>query len=490
MAELTVLPSSETPAPKKPTAGSRWIPWLVKLYRAAVVIAIVWLVNDLRFHTRIAGDDPIRIEEAKQFFPTAAKLVPDPGEKLGYVVTDFAGATLGYVLKTSPQSDSITGYVGPTDTLVALDPNLVILGIRIRASQDTKSHVADVANDAKFMKLWNGRTFDDVAEHKDPLRQVTVPDPQDRTKFIKSFRRLEIEGVSGASLTSRAMATAIHQRFRSARDASAVPPPPVRFGWHDAALGGVILVGMAFAFTNLKSRRGARIVFQIVLVGYVGLINGQILSQSLLAGWTASSPPWRTSLALVLLAAVALVVPWVSRRQLYCSHLCPHGAAQEWAGRLSKRKLRIPKSLDRGLRWFPPLLIALVLFVTLFAVPYDLAAIEPFDAYVFFKAEWWKTGLTAVGWATVSIAVGGLILAAFVPMAYCKYGCPTGLVFSFLRSHGKADEFGRKELGAGLLVLFVLGMYLNQSAIHHRIYGDPIPFKSTSAYGGAPKQAE
>ena len=34
-------------------------------------------------------------------------------------------------------------------------------------------------------------------------------------------------------------------------------------------------------------------------------------------------------------------------------------------------------------------------------------------------------------------------------MAYCKYGCPTGLVLSFVRSHGKADGFGRREVGRG-----------------------------------------
>jgi hypothetical protein len=37
-------------------------------------------------------------------------------------------------------------------------------------------------------------------------------------------------------------------------------------------------------------------------------------------------------------------------------------------------------------------------------------------------------------------------------MAYCHYGCPTGALLNFVRAHGKADRFSRRDLAALLLL--------------------------------------
>ncbi|MDB5296470.1 MAG: NosR regulatory protein [Phycisphaerales bacterium] len=443
MAQLKVIPDA-VPAPRPAAAGSRWLPWATRLYRLALVVAIVWLVRDVRTRLRLEGDAPVRVEEARHFFPAAAGLDPDDSARMGLHVLGAAGDRIGYVLRTSPASDRFTGYVGPTDVLVALSPGGRVVGVRIRSSRDTKDHVEDVGRDDYFMSLWTGKTWDEVAG----------ADP----------RAAGVEGVSGASLTSMAIADGIHYRFKRAADAAAVPPPPVRVAGADVGLLAVLAVALAFAFSErLRGRPWLRRAFQVVLIGYVGFVNGQILSQSLLGGWTAEAVPWRAAPGLVLLAATALVVPWGTRRQVYCAHVCPHGAAQEWAGRLTRWRPRVPRAVDRGLRWLPPLLVALVLVVVLFQLPFDLAGIEPFDAYL----------VRSAGWATIAIAVVGLIAAAFVPMAYCKYGCPTGLVLSFVRSHGKADRFGRRDLAAGLLVLGVAGLCLRHADVRRAIYGDP-----------------
>lgn len=444
-----------------PARRSRWKPWAARLYRLAVVVVIVWLVRDLRARVRFEGDAPIKVEEVRPFFPSAARLAADPSERMGLHVEDASGARVGYVLRTSPVSDKITGYVGSTDTLVGLDPGMKVVGIRIRSSQDTKDHVEDVGRDEYFTSRWTGKTWDEVAG--------TEP------------HAAGIEGVSGASLTSIAIANGIHQRFRKASEATAASPPPVRFGAPDIGLIAVIGVAFAFSFVEkLRGRAWARRGFQAVLIGYVGFANGQILSQSLLGGWAASAVPWRLAPGLVLLTAAALIVPWATRRQVYCSQICPHGAAQEWAGRLSKRRVKVPRGIDRGLRWLPALLIALVLVVVMFQLPFDLAGIEAFDAYL----------VRAAGWATITIAVVGLVAAAFVPMAYCKYGCPTGMVLSFVRSHGKADTFGRRDLTAGLLALMVVGLYLKHDEVRRAIDGDPPVHRQMSSKPKAMQQAE
>lgn len=431
----------------------------LRLYRLAVIVAIVWMIHRHHVRLRIDGDAPIRVEEVRPFFPAAARLEADDSPRGGLFVLDKQGNRLGYAVRTSPAADRIVGWAGSTDTLVALSPDMNVIGIKVRSSQDTKEHVADVVGNDYFMGTWNGKSWD----------FVTTMDPHGYRDVVRGEEReVQIEGASGASLTSLAIANGIRHRFSVSTQAAAAMPRP-RFGWHDAGLAAVIVLAAVFTFTHLRSRPWLRRGFQAVLIGYVGFVNGQILAQSLLAGWATSSVPWRTAPGLVLLAAAALVVPWSTRRQLYCSHVCPHGAAQEWMGRLTRKRLHVPRGVERGLRWLPPLLVALVLFVTMLNVPFDLAGIEPFDAYVLKTVT--RTLATAAGVATVAIAAAGLVAAVFVPMAYCKYGCPTGLVLSFVRSHGKADGFGRRDAAAGLLVAMVAGMYWWHEPIRRWLIG-------------------
>lgn len=450
MLELKVIPPPASPSRRRAPSRARGL--LPALYRLGVIVAIVWLIQKQQVQLRFDTDRPIRIEEVHSFFPAAARLEPDPSERAGLWVLDGKGNAVGYVLRTSPMSDKIVGYCGPTDTLVALIPdksNPTVVGIKVRSSLDTKQHVEDVIADESFMGTWDGKTWDEVAGM----------DPQ----------AAGIEGVSGASLTSRAIANGIRHRFAASNEAARARMKawrePVRVSGRDIGLFIVIALAFAFTFTHLRSRAWLRRAFQLVLIGYIGFFNGQILAQSLFAGWSAIAIPWRAAPGLALLAAAALIVPWATRRQLYCCHLCPHGAAQEWAGRIGRRWLKrppaLPRGLDRGLRWLPPTLIGLVLFVTMEKVPFDLAGVEPFDAYL----------IRTAGAATIAVAVIGLLAAAFVPMAYCKYGCPTGAVLSFVRSHGKADAFGRRDLVAGLLVLLAIALYAWHTPIHRALVG-------------------
>jgi hypothetical protein len=425
--------------------GGKW-DWvrgiLLRLYRLGVVVAIVFVMHRHHARLRIDGDAPIKLEEVRPFFASAAKLAADESPRQGLFVFDGAGKWIGYVLRTSPVSDGIIGYAGATDTLVAMNLQMRVIGIAIRHSGDTRVHVRDIRNDDYFMKTWDGKSWDEVAGLEP--------------------RAAGIEGVSGASLTSMAIANGMWQRFLKSKEAAAKPAPPVRIRGSDWGLLAVLLVAVAFTFSaRLRSRTWARRGFQVVLIGYVGFWNGQLLAQSLMSGWAGAGPAWRIAPGLALLLAAALIVPWTSRRALYCSQFCPHGAAQELLGRITRRKVRLWRGLEAGLRWTPPLLIAMVLTIEIWRLPIDLASVEPFDAYL----------IRIAGVATIVIAAVGLIAAIFVPMAYCKYGCPTGAVFAFLRSHGKADRFGRRDVAAGALAALTMLLYAGYGSVHAWIGG-------------------
>ena len=396
----------------------------LQLYRLAVLVAIAWILRAHYVRLRIGGDAPITVGEVKAIFPAAAYLVPDPSERRGMNVHDTAGREVGYVLRTMPDAAEIIGYRGWTDTLVAFDPALHVVGVRIRSSQDTREHVEDVQTDRYFMKTWNGKTWD----------QVTRMTPE----------AAHIEGVSGASMTSVAMAEGIQHRLAAADSALAAVRPAFRWSWTDVGLAAVIAAGLVLSFTGTYGRKWIRRGFQLLVIGYVGFLTGGLLAQSLIVGWAQAGLPWRTAPGLVLMLAAALAVPWSTGKALYCQQLCPHGTAQELLARVTPRRWRIalPKGFAAGLRWLPPLLLGFVLTVTMLTLGFDLAHLEPFDAY----------SLRAAGAATITIAIVGLLASPFVPMAYCHYGCPTGALLNFIRSHGRAGRFGRRDIAALCLV--------------------------------------
>jgi NosR/NirI family nitrous oxide reductase transcriptional regulator len=419
-----------------------WKRAALQLYRVGVLVAIALIVRQHHVRLRVEGDQPLTIEEVRPFFPGAARLQPDDSPRAGLFVLDTADQRLGYVARTSPFCDDIVGYCGSTDTMVALDLNWKVLGIRIRRSEDTRTHVGDVKSDRHFVKTWNGMTWDQVA--------------------AMNLKKARVEGVSGATMTSMGMAESITRRFRAA-SREIEGRRAIHLGSHDIGLFIIVGVGIFHAFSRAPGRRWTRRLFQCVVIGYLGFYSGDLLAQSLLAGWARAGVPWHQVPGLALLAAAALVIPSASGRPLYCLQLCPHGAAQEWIGRLSppRWRLPLPRGLVGGLRTLPGILLALVLATVMLGLPVDLAAIEPFDAYI----------IRSAGWATIIIAIVGLAASAFVPQAYCKFGCPTGALLEFVRSNGPHDRFGRRDVLAAFILTLALLIYWKYSALHAWLLG-------------------
>src|SRR5690606_9597507 len=231
-------------------------------------------------------------------------------------------------------------------------------------------------------------------------------------------------GVSGATMTSQTL-------FRNLIDVAtarlAPPPPPAtadaapfasfpimdwlrspQFRPRDYVLVAFILGGLLLAFTNLRGRTWIRRCWQLALVLYLGLVSGDFVSQAQLVGWSRNGLPWRIAPGLVLLTLAALLVPFATKTQLYCHHLCPHGAAQELLKRRLPWQWRIPAWLERGLSTLPAVLLVFVCAAALVPLSVNLVSIEPFDAYI------WRSA----GWATIVIAIIGFVASLFVPMAY------------------------------------------------------------------------
>ena len=381
--------------------------------------------------------DPLTVVDARAVLETAHSVEQDEVHSSLWYVKDKRGEEIGSILRTSPFADNVIGYQGPTETRICFDFGGQIVGISLGKSYDNEPYVTYVRKDDYFLTLFNELELDELAS--------------------LDLQEAQVEGVSGATMTSMAVADgliiAAEEQRRAVERAASVQNKPhpgsVRYELRDFGTAAVIVAGLVIAFTSLRRNKPVRLCFQLVLIGYLGLLNGNILSQAMIVGWAQNGVPWRSAGGLVLLTLAAFLVPITTRRNAYCTHLCPHGAAQHLLKNRLPWRLCLPHWLLRALKIIPALLLAWCIIVAMALLPFSLVDIEPFDAWVFRVA----------GWATITIAVAGLVASLVVPMAYCRYGCPTGALLSFLRFNSHSNRWSRRDWFAVALVTLSIGFW-------------------------------
>jgi NosR/NirI family nitrous oxide reductase transcriptional regulator len=360
---------------------------------------------------------PPTLDDLKKIFAAAVAIEPDAGDPAVIRVLAADRIPLGWALRTSPAADRTIGYQGPTDALIGFDPAGRVAGVVVLGSYDNEPYVGYVRDDEAFRGVYRGMTFEQLAG-VDPLQTG-------------------VEGVSGATMTSQAVARGIVEAAarRSAvgdRGAATGGITGLARDLDGPRLGaiGVIAAGVLTAFTRLRGGWFGRVALPFAVLLYLGFGAGALVSQAQVWGWAQAGVP-RGAVVLVALAIAAVLLPATTRRNVYCAHLCAHGAAQQLLVRFAKPKRTVPKRLRPWLAALPWALLAVAILTAVLHLPIALVDIEPFDGY-----------LPAVaGLAALALFVASLVASGFYPMAYCRHACPTGALLDHLRLHGRSDRF-------------------------------------------------
>ena len=357
---------------------------------------------------------PLGLPDIAKLFPKA-DLIRDADEPGAYEI--FHGTEkLGIVLRSSRMGVSARGFNGTSDVIVALGAgDGKILGIGMLGSRDNQPYVGDVGDEVKYSDGFAGKT----------VGEVIAEDSEDSPSLF----------TSGASLTNYAVVESVQEMLKrhQAEDVQA------GFPWKPALALAWIALGVFVGVGKRGKSAGIRIAFAIVSV-VAGVAFGWMVSQDQLVGWGANGLDVRLVLPLVVLTAVALVVPAFTGKNIYCNRICPHGAAQTLAGQLVKKRFALPPKIHSVMIRIPWLTLLVIWILAFVASGIPFAYFEPFES--------WSSGFVA--FIPAAIFTIGIIASFFLPQAYCHYGCPTGAMLKFL-THAPGRWTGSDSV-AGVMV--------------------------------------
>lgn len=356
-----------------------------------VVVVLILVAAAILRDGRILGHDLREAHEAKALKNDTLEVTPD-------------GA---FVVNTKPLAKDVQGYGGPVPLKIHIKDGRVAA---VEAEPNAES--PDFFNRAKeLLNHWQNKSVDEaMSEEVDAVSGATfssraiIANMQCGLAYAKQHGQWGEDGSVGALGTS---ASPIEGGSAGALGTSA---PPI------VALIVVLLGAVVPLFYNNRRLHLVQLAVNVVVLGlWTGTFVSYTLFLRVFSGGVSVSAIGALAAPLLMLI-VALIYPLAGRSGHYCANICPFGSAQELAGKLSRRKLRItPRVLKllsvlRNLLW--GVLMALLLTGTCTAwIDYEL-----FTAFLYSSASVWVTVLAALF----------LVLSVWVPRPYCRFVCPTG----------------------------------------------------------------
>lgn len=306
-----------------------------------------------------------------------------------------------FVVNTRVLAKDVQGYGGPVPLKIHIDKDGRLTAIEAEPNAESPSFF-DRAKE--LFSRWQGKTIDEAMAE-------------------------DVDAVSGATFSSKAIIRNVQRGLAYAKQHGLADggkgaqkesaERTVATGWTLGSIVALIAVLLGAVVPLFTNNRRLHLVQLVVNVVVLGLWTGTFVSYTLFLRFFAggvSLSAIGTLAAPLLMLIVALLYPLAGRSGHYCAHICPLGSAQELAGKLSRRKLRItPRVLRvltalRNLLW--GVLMALLLTGTCTAwIDYEL-----FTVFIYSSASVW----------VIVLAVLFLVLSVWVPRPYCRFVCPTG----------------------------------------------------------------
>lgn len=306
-----------------------------------------------------------------------------------------------FVVNTRVLAKDVQGYGGPVPLKIHIGKDGKLTAIEAEPNAESPSFF-DRAKE--LFSRWQGKTIDEAMAE-------------------------DVDAVSGATFSSKAIIRNVQRGLAYAKQHGLADggkgaqeenaEHTVATGWtlgSIVALIAVLLGAVVLLFTNNRRLYLVQLVVNVVVLGlWTGTFVSYTLFLRLFAGGVSLSAIG-TLAAPLLMLIVALLYPLAGRSGHYCAHVCPFGSAQELAGKLSRRKLRITPRVLRVLTALSNLLWGVLMALLLTGTCTAWIDYELFTAFIYSSASVW----------VIVLAVLFLVLSVWVPRPYCRFVCPTG----------------------------------------------------------------
>ncbi len=326
------------------------------------------------------------LEDIQKDFPKTTKL----NRAANGIYTAFSkrGEPLvSFIL--SHEFSRTSGYGGPVPVIIFLsDDQKRVRYIRLLENNESEEFLDHILQ-RKLLNTWDGQKLALVGN-------------------------IDCDAVTGATETSSAIINNMQNvagQFGSLRQGQsknmvATILNPVLFAM-------MLIASLIMVFA--RKLKGLRALYLLLITLVMGVMLHKMLSTSFLHNILISGFRWKANGLQLLLLFLAILLPFLGKKQYFCNYLCPMGALQELVAKLNPRKKFQPARFKLKGISLSEISLTLLWSAILLGFTPDLAKLEPFMFFSF----------RVIGWGMALFGFVIIVLSIFMNRPWCAL-CPTG----------------------------------------------------------------
>lgn len=326
------------------------------------------------------------------------------------------GKLLGHDLKTKAKTESISA-----DSLQISDDGTITINTTM-LGKDIVGYGGAVPleitiKDGKVVKV-NALENSETPEFFQQASQLlTAWDG----KTIEEAQQMKVDGISGATFSSKAIIGNMQRGLEYAAKDSAKSSSSTSLDLSVKTIIGLLVVLMAAILPLFIKDKRYRMFQQVLNIAVLGFWCGSFLNYTSIISYMSNGMNILMLLTPVVMLITAFVYPLFGKKAYYCTNVCPFGSLQELAGRCVGYKAKMKPSTAKRLDQFRQWLWALLMLALWTGAWFDWIDYEPFSAFV----------VQSASWVVIAIAITFVALSTVITRPYCRFVCPTGSLLKF-----------------------------------------------------------